>query len=117
MTPALLSSPLSRGHLWGARQQRGVQPGPPLRHWGTGGSSAPCPAGRWPRSRLTYRIPHDGGDTVLCQPMPREEGTCLPGPGGALLKPRPHGAQPALPTFLCCPAKQMSLPLFTLLKP
>lgn len=36
---------------------------------------------------------------------------------GALPKPRSHGAQPALPTCLCCPAKQMSLPLFTLLKP
>lgn len=36
---------------------------------------------------------------------------------GALPKPRSHGAQPALPTCLCCPAKQTSLPLFTLLKP
>lgn len=75
MTPAIPELPAATGTS-GEHDRRGVSsPDPLLQRWGTGGSSAPCPAGGGPWSRCTYWVPHDRGDTVPCQPMPHEEGT------------------------------------------
>lgn len=117
MTTALPELPAATGASLGAQQERGVQPGPPLQCWGTGGGSEPCPAGRGTWSHCTYQVPCDQGDTAPCQPMPHEGRTGSPGPGGVLPKPRPRGAQPAPSACLRHAAEQMSLLLFTLLKP